>query len=669
VTRPDEPQRPRRSNAAPGRSPAGARPAPTSRRSAKPASAKPGSVKRTPAQRTSAKSAKPVPFAAPVRPRGRRSKRPYAFRLGSQTRRLRASFLVVAFIMSIFAGRLIQLQGVDANSYASLARDARMRTVVLPAARGDITDTNGVELATTVDTLAITADPKQTAPNAAQIAGILAPRLGLDAATITKALTAPKKRFVYVARQVDQSVWKKIRADLATAHLAGISTESDPKRIYPAGSVAANMIGFVGTNVKNMPAGLGGLTGLESSLNSILAGKNGQQTYEVSSEGPALPLGDDSLQKPVAGQGVQLTIDADLQYIAQKAITDAVKKTGADSGDAVVIDVQTGQVLAMATAPTYDANKPFAGGYTAKTLPRDRPVTDTYEPGSVFKLFTAAALLDQGLVTPKTKEMVPGYLYRDGSRIKDWWGHGTVPLTFAGAIAKSSNIGTILAAEQMTPQTQADYLAKFGIGQPLDVGLPDEATHPLPGGSSWSPLTKATISFGQGVAVNALQMAVGVAAIANGGERIAPQLVKGYVAPDGTVTPAPAPARTRVISPTASRQLLDIMEQVTKPDGIAPKGAIAGYRTGGKTGTAQKANSACGCYKNYTVSFAQVAPADSPRFVAYVDLQNVDGHASGGGNAGPISAQILKATLQKYHVPPSGSVAPNLKLDWNINKP
>jgi cell division protein FtsI (penicillin-binding protein 3) len=666
VSRSDEPQRPRRSNAAPRRSAASAR------RSAKPASGKSPSAKAPHAgRRRDPRTSAPrqEPFAAPVRPRGRRSKRPYAFRLGSQTRRLRASFLVVAFIMSIFAGRLIQLQGVDANSYASQARDARMRTVVLPATRGDITDTNGVELATTIDTVAITADPKLTAPNAAQIAGILAPRLGLDAAKITKALQAPKKRFVYVARQVDQAVWKKIRSDLTIAHLGGLSTESDPKRIYPAGSVAANMVGFVGTDVKGLPAGLGGLAGLESSQNSVLAGKNGQQTYEVSAEGPALPLGDDSLQKPVAGQGVALTIDADLQYIAQKAIAEAVKKTGADSGDAIVIDVKTGQILAMATAPGYDANKPFATVKKVDDLPADRPVTDTYEPGSVFKLFTAAALLDQGLVTPKTKELVPGYLYRDGSRIKDWWGHGTIPLTFAGAISKSSNIGTILAAEQMSAQTQYDYLTKFGIGQRLDVGLPGEAAGSLAPGSTWSPLTKSTISFGQGVAVSALQMAVGVAAIANGGERIAPQLIKGYIAADGTVTPAPAPARNQVISPAASRQLLNIMEQVTKPDGIAPKGAIAGYRTGGKTGTAQKANSACGCYKNYTVSFAQVAPADTPRFVAYVDLQNVGGHASGGGNAGPVSAQILKATLQKYHVPPSGSVAPNLKLDWVIDQP
>lgn len=596
--------------------------------------------------------------------RRNRPKRPYSFRLGSQTRRLRASFLLVAFVMSIFAGRLIQLQGVDANSYATLARDARMRTVVLPAVRGNIIDTNGVELATTVDTVAITADPKQTAPDAVQIAGILAPRLGLDAAPITKALQSPGKRFVYIAHQVDQSVWKKIRADLATARLAGISSESDPKRVYPAGSVAANMIGFVGTDVAGLPAGLGGLAGLESSLNNVLAGKNGQQTYEVSSEGPALPLGDDSLLKPVAGRGVQLTIDADLQYVAQKTVADAVKKTGADSGDAIVIDVRTGQILAMATAPTFDANKPLATDGKQRV---DHPVSDNYEPGSVFKLFTASALLDQGLVTPATKELVPGYLYRGGSRIKDWWLHGTTDLTFAGSIARSSNIGTILAAEQMAPETQDAYLRKFGFGQRLDVGLPDEAAGSLAPGATWSPLTRATISFGQGVAVTALQMAVGVAAIANGGERIAPQLIKGYVAADGTVTPAAAPARTQVISAQASRQLLDIMEQVTKPSAIAPKGAIVGYRTGGKTGTAQKANSACGCYKNYTVSFAQVAPADAPRFVAYVDLQNVGGHASGGGSAGPVAAEILKAALQKYQVPPSGSVAPNLNITWGKN--
>ena len=592
---------------------------------------------------------------APTRPK-RRSNGPLVFKLGSQTRRLRASFLAVAFIMSIFAGRLIQLQGIDANAYATQARDARLRTVVLPATRGDITDTNGVALATTVDTVAVTADPKQTAADAAQIAGILAPRLGLDAAKVTAALSAPGKRFVYVARQVDQSVWKKIRNDLAVAHLGGLSSEPDPKRVYPAGSVAASIVGFVGNDTN----GLTGRAGLEDSLNSVLAGKNGQQTYEASSEGPALPLGDGNLQEPVAGQGVQLTIDSDLQYAAQKAVADAVRSTGADSGDAVVMDVRTGQILAMATAPTYNAND---GAKVDPQLTRDRPITDVYEPGSVFKLFTASALLDQGLITPATKEEVPGYLYRGGSRIKDWFPHGTLKLTFAGSIARSSNIGTILAAEQMTPTVQRSYLTKFGFGQPVDIGLPGQSSGSVPA-NKWSSLTKSTVSFGQGVSVNALQMAAGVATIANGGQRIAPQLVKGYVAPDGTLAPAPAPARTRVISGHASKQLLKIMEQITKPGGLAPKAAIDGYRTAGKTGTAQRANPACGCYRNYTVSFAEVAPADAPRFVAYVDLQNVGGNAGGGSDAGPVTAQILKAALQKYRVPPTGTKAPELALGW-----
>ncbi len=328
VTPPNERERRRRSNAAPRprRPVAGTE---SRKRASHTRAAKPTTTRRGTA--TSATRS-----GAPTPARVRRSRAPLAFKLGSQTRRLRASFLIVAFVMSIFAGRLIQLQGIDANAYATQARDARIRTVVLPATRGDITDTNGVELATTVDTVAITADPKQTAPSAAQIAGIIAPRLGLDATTVVAALSTPNKRFVYVARQVDQSVWKKIRADLAIAHLVGVSTEADPKRVYPAGSTASAIVGFVG----NDTSGLTGRAGLEDSLNSVLAGKNGQQTYEASSEGPALPLGDGSLQQPVAGQGIQLTIDADLQYMAQKVMADAVKQTGADSGDAIVMDVK-----------------------------------------------------------------------------------------------------------------------------------------------------------------------------------------------------------------------------------------------------------------------------------------------------------------------------------------
>jgi len=552
------------------------------------------------------------------------------------------------------AGRLIQLQGIDAPAYASEATQSRLRTVTLPAERGDILDANGVKVATSVDAVAVVADPTLTRKKATQTAAILALYLHKPADQLAALLRTPNSRFVYLARQVDPDVWAKLQKALDTADLGGIYTESDPKRIYPAGSTGAATIGFVDIDGK-------GIAGLERSLNATLAGKPGKQTYEVSLDGPALPLGEGSLVPPEPGQSVKLTIDQDLQYQAQKLVAKAVARTNASSGDALVMDAHTGRLLAMATAPTFNSNDPTA---TAVGDRRNRPITDEYEPGSVFKLLTVASVIDAGKVTPETREKVPGYIYRDGNRIKDWFYHDTIKLTVAGSIAQSSNIGTVLAAEQLSNSKRERYLHKFGIGRTTGIDLPGENPGMLAPAKDWSSLDAATIAFGQGVSVNALQMVDAIQAIANNGVRISPQLVAGYVGADGHFTAAPAPERTRVISPKTARQVRHIMEQVTKPNGLAPKATIPGYVTGGKTGTAQKANAECGCYKNYTVSFAEIAPADSPRFVVYVDLQNVGGSASGGGDAGPVAAELLKLALQKYKVPPTGAKPVTLKQTW-----
>ena len=570
---------------------------------------------------------------------------------------------MIAFAISIFAGRLVQLQGIDSGAYAAAATANRLRTVEIPASRGEILDTNGVALASTTNTVAVVADPTVTTPHAAEITGILAGPLHVDAVDLYGQLTKSGTRFVYLKKKVTQATWRKVHSDMVEANLSGVYTEGDPYRYYPNGSVASNIVGFLGGEGH-------GLGGLEQSLDSTLAGTPGQRTYEVSADGPALPYGDSSEVAPKAGRSVALTIDADVQFQAQQLVAAAVRDNKAESGDAIVLDVRTGEIVAMATAPTFDPNKPIratgdAAVKKALDARRNRPVTDAYEPGSVFKILTASALLDQGLVTPKTKEQVPGIIDRDGYAIHDAWAHGDLRLTFAGAIAKSSNIGTLLAAEQMSKATQASYLKAFGIGQPTGLPLPGQTKGILAPSSTWSDLGRATISFGQGVSVNALQMADAIAAVANGGVRIEPQLIKGYVNDDGTLEAAPAPATNRVISSATARTVLDIMEQVTDPEnGLGKKAHIDGYRVAGKTGTAQRADSECGCYKNYTVSFGAVAPADSPRYVVYVDLKNVDKSASGGGTAAPVVASLLKYVLQKYKVPPSGSQSPKLDLTW-----
>ena len=491
---------------------------------------------------------------------------------------------------------------------------------------------------------------------------ILAAPLKVDPVDLYVKLTKPGTRFVYLKKKVTQPTWRAIHSAMVSAKFSGVFTEADPYRYYPNGSVAANVIGFLGGEGK-------GLGGLEQSLNDTLAGTPGHRSYEVSADGPALPYGDSSETAPKPGRTVQLTIDGDVQFQAQQLVAQAVKDNKAESGDAIVMDVRTGEIVAMATAPTFDPNKPIrstgdAAVKKALAERRNRPVTDAYEPGSVFKILTASALLDQGLVTTETKEVVPGTILRNGWRIKDAWAHGDLNLTFAGAIAKSSNIGTLLAAEQMSKATQASYLRAFGIGQPTGLPLPGQTKGILSPASTWSDLGRATISFGQGVSVTAVQMTDAIAAVANGGVRIAPQLIKGYVNDDGTVSPAPAPATNRVVSSATARTVLDIMEQVTDPEvGLGKKAHIDGYRVAGKTGTAQRADPSGG-YENYTVSFGAVAPADSPRFVVYVDLKNVGRSASGGGTAAPVVASLLKYVLQKYKVPPSGSKSPKLELTW-----
>lgn len=557
-------------------------------------------------------------------------------------------------LMSVVAGRLFQLQGVEAATYATRAAQDRLATQVLSTKRGDITDVNGVPLATTVESVAVTADPTLTKSNAGKIARLLAPLLDKPEKELIDNLTMPDSRFVYLARKVYPEVWAKASKRLDEADLYGIFTEPDPIRVYPSGPVASNVIGFVGAEGT-------GLAGLEYSLEDRLKGRPGKTTYERGAGDRQIPLARNAVRAAVPGKDVRLTLDRDVQWKAQRAIEAQVEATGADSGDIVVMDVKTGRLVALATAPGYDPNRIEDSTESDRV---NRPLQDVYEPGSVMKVVTAASLLDAGYVTPDTKIEVPSYLYRGGSRIKDYWSHGTEHLTFAGAIAKSSNIGTVLAVERMPAEEQAEYYAKFGIGESTGIGFPGESAGILAPLSEWADLERATMSFGQGLSVNAVQMAAAVNTVANGGVRVAPSLIEGYVGGDDKLDPLPAPERQRVVSEDAAKQVTTIMEAVAAEDGVAPAGAVPGYRVAGKTGTAQRVDPETGSYSGYTTSFAGFAPAESPRFVAYVALQDPQSSQTGGTSAAPVFADIMEFTLHKYGVPPSTSTAPEVSLDW-----
>ena len=570
--------------------------------------------------------------------------------------RLRVGFVLIAMVVSVFGARLFQLQGIDAKAYAARAEAAGLVNVTLPATRGSILDRNGEPLAESVDGLMLVADPTMTKDDAGPIAKLIAQRLDVDYFEILERLRMPDSRFQYIARRVPASEARDVVNDLNNRGYAGVFTDRDPVRTYPAKDVAANLLGFLGTDGEP-------LAGLELKFHDLLSGKDGSATYEVGG-GQKLPLGDNSVVAPKDGADLRLTIDRDVQWYTQRVLRQAVQGAGGESGAAVVMDSRTGEVLALADHPTFDANEPTLSSDSALGT---RSLSDVYEPGSVQKVLTAASLIDAGKVTPDTKITVPAQLQRQDRTIGDYWDHGRLRLTLTGVIAKSSNIGTVLAADEFDPRELHRYLSDFGLGEKTGVGLAGESRGLLPPWQSWSQINQDTISFGQGVSVNALQMAAAVNTIANGGVRVQPSIVKGAVVTGaGETVGSGTTTSERVVSERAARRTARMMESVTDPEeGTAPAALIEGYRVAGKTGTAQRVGEECGCYDGtFTVSFAGFAPADDPRFTVYVVVQDPKNGGGGGTIGGPAFHQIMSYVLRKYAVPPTGASAPDAPLEW-----
>ncbi len=584
------------------------------------------------------------PTRSPARPTGRR-------RLGRPAHRLHAALLVVAFVMIVFTGRLFQLQGVDSSVYASEATKQYQQSETLLATRGAIVDRHGAVLAQSVDARDITADPqiaqtsKNTTPRA--MASQLAKVLGVDADALAQRLEG-KGRFTYLARAVTPALASKV-LDLG---LPGVYAVDVKKRVYPGGDLAANVLGFVGTDGT-------GLAGLEYEYQDALAGTNGKRTVEVGSGGTIIPDAVEKSHAPVPGQGLELTLDRDIQWKAQEAITAAVAKTGAQSGTVIVMQPQTGDILAMATTPTFDPENPG----DAPAANRGNPaVSNVFEPGSTNKVITMAAAIDSGALGPESPVVVPPTLERAGTVFHDAETHGEEHLTLAGVLAESSNIGTILASEKVGVSKLYDYLRAFGLGQHTGLDFPGESKGLLDDPSTWSASQRYTIPFGQGISVNALQVASVYSTIANGGVRVTPKLVQGFVNSDGSTDPGPAGTQTRVISASTARQVERMLEAVTTDEGTAPAARIDGYRVAGKTGTAQRVDSSCGCYRGYTASFVGFAPADKPQLVVLVVIDNpIYGHY-GGTVAAPVFKDVMSFALETEKIPPTGTKPPNVVL-------
>ncbi|MFI2297358.1 peptidoglycan D,D-transpeptidase FtsI family protein [Actinacidiphila glaucinigra] len=606
-------------------------------------------------------------------------------RLGRPRPRLRLVSFALTLVMLTFVIRLFQVQAVDAATYAAKAEVNRNVKVTLAAERGTITDRNGVDLATTVDAYDITADPMLFTPEYAEAqdaparaAELLAPIVDGDEKKIARQLANyPGSRNEIIARQQSPQVWNQIK-DLQSAladraekgdgvnYLAGVFRLRHAKRVYPAGDLAAGVVGWVNAS------GAGG-GGLESRLDKALAGKDGTVTY-AQSNGRRVPTA--SMQERAAepGTDVQLTLDRDIQWAAQRAITQQVRASDADRGYVIVQDTRTGQVLAMANAPGFDPNDLSRADPTALG---NAALQDAYEPGSVSKLMSMAAVLDEGVATPDTHVTVPGTLPRADRVFHDDVDHGTWHLTLNGVLAKSSNIGTILAAEQLGKnQKQANrvlysYLRKFGIGRPTGVGFPGETPGILARPDQWNASQQYTIPFGQGLSLNALQATSVYSTIANGGVRVEPSLVRGTTGPDGRFVPSQEPAKTRVVSTKTARTLSTMLESVVGDEqGTGTKARIAGYRVAGKTGTANRVDPETGTYSGYTASFMGFAPADDPRLTVSCVIQNpTRGSYFGGQICGPVFKRVMEFALKSLQVAPSGAKTPNLPVEWDPSKP
>ncbi|MGV9707988.1 peptidoglycan D,D-transpeptidase FtsI family protein [Streptomyces sp. NPDC003483] len=627
------------------------------------------------AQRRPGPGARPARRPGAPRPGGSRP-----LRLGSPRPRLRMVSLALTLVMAAFVVRLLQVQAVDASAYTAKAEQNRYVGRTLAATRGGITDRNGVELATSVDAYDITADPTMFTPAATKVpdapeqaAALLGPILDQSTDTVAKKLRTRNTRYTLLAHRRTPQVWKQIK-DLKTTlaakaetdpgavnFLAGVLAVPASKRVYPNGDLAAGILGWVNADGKG-----GG--GVEQQLNKELSGKDGKIRY-AQSGGRQVPTVGSTETPAVAGSDVELTIDRDIQWAAQNAITEQVEKSKADRGYVIVQDARTGEVLAMADSPGFDPNDLSQASAAALG---NAALQDAYEPGSTAKVMSMAAVLEENVATPGTHVVVPNRLHRGDRLFQDDVDHPTWNLTLNGVLAKSSNIGTILATGQLgKTQQQANkvlysYLRKFGIGGYTGLDFPGETRGILAPADKWSTSQQYTIPFGQGVSINAMQAASVYSTIANGGVRVEPTLVRGAKGPDGRFTPVAPPKKTRVVSAKTAKTLAQMLESVVDDEeGTGAKARIPGYRVAGKTGTANRVDPATGKYHGYTSSFAGFAPADKPRITVYCAIQNATkGSYFGGQICGPIYKQVMEFALKTLQIPPTGAGAANLPVSF-----
>jgi cell division protein FtsI (penicillin-binding protein 3) len=556
----------------------------------------------------------------------------------------------------------VYVQGLVGSAVAAEALAGRMSTARLVAPRGEITDANGVALATTVERYVLwvdqtkvaswkrTLDGAVVAEGPADAAGILGPLLGMDPGELGAQLVGDK-RYVEIRRGVLPDVWRAIRAERIT----GVEADRADERVYPAGTVGGNLVGFLDRDGEP-------LAGLERALDDTLSGVDGTYRYERGAGGQEIPGGAREETPAQPGTDVRTTILRDLQWKAQEAVDQQVAATGSDSGALVAMDVTTGEILALVDSGAVDPNDP---GATPPEKRGSRAISDVFEPGSTAKVITMAAALETGVTDPYRRHEIPyQYTTANGQTFKDSHEHDLLRLTTTGVLAESSNTGTVMIGQELPEQVRYDYMAKFGFGTRTGIELQGESAGILHPADSWDGRTKYAVLFGQGVSVNAVQATQVFATIANGGVRMPAHLVKDYTSPDGTVTPAHTVADgTRVVSEETADTIMTMLESVVSTEGgTGASAAIPGYRVAGKTGTAQ--SWATDGRVGITSSFIGVAPADDPRIAVAVIMHNPRTSVWGGTVAAPVFSEVTGFGLQLLGVPPTGAPAALFPTTW-----
>ncbi len=545
-------------------------------------------------------------------------------------RRIRLVLAVFAFAFAGMFLRAAWLQGVRAGSYERLAAGQHRATIVDPGGRGSIFDRRGVQLAIGRQATTVYANPRQIRdPESA--AGLIGNALRLDPVELQKLLSDRSRGFVYIARKADA----KRAAILKSAGIVGLGFVSEEQRIYPLNHVAAQVVGYAGTDNH-------GLAGLELGLESELTGKPGRETVIRDPAGRAINVINSSAAH--AGQDITLTIDQGIQAQAESVLRRTIDRWHAKAASAIVLDPRTGAVLAMAVERGYDANRfPIV----PRDRQRNRTVTDTYEPGSTFKVVTVSAVLSERLATPRTAFTLPYQIHVADRIIHDSHPRGTERMTVDQILSQSSNVGTITLAQKLGARRLSDWISRFGFGHKTGVDFPGETRGIVPPLDRWSGSTIGTLPIGHGIAITPVQMAAAYGTVANGGVWLRPHLVE-RMGTEGR----PAVAARRILTPRVARQVLRMMQDVVL-EGTGQQAQLPGYKVAGKTGTAAKPDPDGGySTSRYVASFVGMVPATSPRLVVLVTVDEPRAAIWGGVVAAPAFQQIAGFDLQYLDVPP-----------------